>query len=74
MVKNETFYLNLIESLDCGYAYHKMIYDEKGKAIDYEYLDVNQQFLDLTGLKRKAVLGKKLQKYFLASKISIING
>jgi len=64
MVKNETFYLNLIESLDCGYAYHEMIYDEKGKAVDYKYLDVNQHFLDLTGLKRKAVLGKTVTEIF----------
>lgn len=41
-----------------GYGYHRMIYDEKGTAIDYEFVDVNPAFERLTGLK--GVTGRRV--------------
>jgi len=34
-----------------GLAYGQVIYDERGEAIDYIYLQVNKNFEKLTGLK-----------------------
>lgn len=41
-----------------GLAYGQVIYDERGEAIDYIYLQVNKNFEKLTGLKD--VIGKKV--------------
>lgn len=33
-----------------GVAYHEMIYDETGKAIDYRFIDANEAYIELTGV------------------------
>lgn len=50
----------LFKSPILGYANHKIILDINGKAIDYEFLEVNQTFEKLTGLKIDDIIGKKV--------------
>lgn len=38
------------------------IIDSNNKAIDYEFIDVNQAFEDLTGLKAKNIIGKSVKE------------
>ncbi len=45
-----------------GFAYCQMIFDDKGKPIDFVYLEINDAFEKLTGLKKQAVLGKKVSE------------
>lgn len=33
-----------------GVAYHRMVYDQDGKAVDYYFIDANQKYLELTGV------------------------
>ncbi len=40
----------LFEKGPIGVAYHRMIYDETGKPIDYLFLDANQSYQNLTGI------------------------
>ena len=59
----ETFegrYRSLLENMMSGYAYHEVVFDEKGKPVDYIFLEVNKAFERLTGLKRANVIGKKV--------------
>jgi len=56
-----------------AFAYCRMIFDEKGNPIDLEYLEINNSFERLTGLKRKAVLGKKPRKRYPVLKKPILN-
>ena len=37
-----------------------MLFDEEGKPVDFVYLEVNNAFEKLTGLKKEAVVGKKV--------------
>ncbi len=53
-------YKELFTNMINGFALHKIITDEKGKPIDYEFLDINSAFENMTGLKRKDVIGKKV--------------
>ncbi len=40
----------LFDNGPIGVAYHRMIYDNSGKAVDYLFLDVNDKYLELTGV------------------------
>ena len=57
---SERRYKNLFENLLGGYAYHKIILGEDGNPVDYMFLEVNQGFERLTGLKRENIIGKNI--------------
>lgn len=52
-------YQLIIEKLPDGFAYHQIVLDERGKPVDYIFLEVNPAFEKLTGLKREELLGKR---------------
>ena len=43
-----------------GFAYCKMIFDENNKPVDFVYLQINDSFERITGLKRENVVGRKV--------------
>ncbi|WP_320039888.1 MASE3 domain-containing protein [uncultured Desulfobacter sp.] len=47
-------YQNLFFNMIDGFARHRMILDENGNPVDYEFLETNQAFERLTGLKNVA--------------------
>lgn len=51
---------NLFENMNEGFALHEIIVDSKGEAIDYVFLEMNQAFQAMTGLKAEAILGKSV--------------
>ncbi|MBI5577954.1 MAG: PAS domain S-box protein [Deltaproteobacteria bacterium] len=51
-------YRALFENMLNGFAYCKMLLDDQGRPVDFVYLDVNQAFTRLTGLKN--VVGRKV--------------
>jgi PAS domain S-box-containing protein len=55
---SERKYSALFENMQDGFAYHKVLFDEKGKPVDYVFLEINEAFERLTGLKRENILGK----------------
>ncbi|MDD5457597.1 MAG: PAS domain S-box protein, partial [Candidatus Margulisbacteria bacterium] len=58
--ESENRYRSLFEGMLHGFAYCQMIYGEAGEPVDFIYIDVNQAFEKLTGLKN--VIGKKVTK------------
>lgn len=44
-----------------GFVVHKMLYDASEKIIDYEFLEANEAFFDVTGFK-KDIIGKTAQQ------------
>jgi PAS domain S-box-containing protein len=58
--ESEKKYRSLFENMLDGFAYCRMIFDEKDNPVDFEYLEINEAFERLTGLKREAVIGKKV--------------
>lgn len=59
---NDNFYKQILNESHLGYAFHKIILDENNKPIDYEFIEINTAFENLTGLKRLDVLGKKISE------------
>jgi PAS domain S-box-containing protein len=55
---SEQNYSALFENMLDGIAYHKIILDENGQPVDYVFIEVNEAFEKLTGLKRTDILGK----------------
>jgi PAS domain S-box-containing protein len=56
--ESEKRYRSLFENMLDGYAYCKMLYDNRDRPVDFVYLNVNIAFERLTGLKN--VVGKKV--------------
>lgn len=57
--ESENKYRSMFQNLMSGFGYHKIVLDEKGKPIDYIFLDVNEAFENITGLKKEEIVGKK---------------
>lgn len=53
-------YIDALQNVECSFAYHKAIFDDEGKMIDYIFLDVNKAFEKMTGLRREEVINKRL--------------
>jgi len=53
-------YRKLFAKMPDAFAYHQVIYDQQGSPVDYRFLEINDAFEQLTGLKREAVIGKKV--------------
>jgi PAS domain S-box-containing protein len=51
-----SLFINMVD----GFAYCKMIFDESEKPIDFVYLQINDAFEKITGLKRELIVGKKV--------------
>jgi diguanylate cyclase (GGDEF)-like protein/PAS domain S-box-containing protein len=60
MKGNSNKYKNIIENMPLAFAYHKVIYDEEGKAVDYIFLEVNKKFEELTGLKKEEIIDERV--------------
>lgn len=53
------YYPSIFNQVHLGFAFHQIITDSNGKPIDYLFLEVNQAFEKLTGLKASDVVGNK---------------
>ena len=58
--KSEEEYSSLFANMIDGFAYCQMIFDKSGKPVDFVYLQINDAFEKITGLKKELVVGKKV--------------
>ena len=56
----EKKYHSLFDNMLNGFAYCKILVDENNQPIDFVYLEINDAFESLTGLKRENIVGKKV--------------
>jgi PAS domain S-box-containing protein len=59
---SEAKYRSLFENMINGFAYHRIVTDERGTPVDYVFLEINEAFERLTGLKREAIVGKGVRE------------
>jgi PAS domain S-box-containing protein len=57
---NGIFYRGLFATLNEGFAYCKVVFDDYGKPIDCIFLDTNEAFMHLVNLDGKSVIGGKV--------------
>ena len=58
----EKKFQQLFDEMPLGVAVHRMIFDEKHKAIDYEFLDINKGFEEHTSLKKSDIIHKTVKE------------
>jgi PAS domain S-box-containing protein len=58
--ESEKKYRSLFENMLDGFAFCKMVFDDQNTPIDFVYLEINDAFERITGLKRDAVVGKRV--------------
>ncbi|KAF0214654.1 MAG: multi-sensor signal transduction histidine [Geobacteraceae bacterium] len=58
--ESEARYRLLFEHMINGFALHKIVIDDKGKPVDYIFLEANSAFERLTGLMRINIVGKRV--------------
>ena len=63
--ENEAKYRALFANMLDGFEHCRMIFDKEGNPIDFVYLEVNAAFEKLTGLKKEAVVGKRVTEVVL---------
>ncbi len=49
----------LFHNMSQGLAYCKIVFDNQGNPVDYVYLDVNEVYEKITGMRREDVIGKR---------------
>jgi len=57
--RSEEKYHRLFTQMLNGFAYHEMVLDEKGRPVDFIFLEVNDAFERQTGLMSRNIVGKK---------------
>lgn len=58
----EDRYETLFNGMSEGFALHEIICDDAGKPIDYRFLDINEGFVQQTGLRRQSVIGRTVME------------
>jgi|GEM_PF-3384084 len=58
LLESEEKFRLLISQMHQGLAVHEVIYDNRGNVVDYRFLEVNDSFEKVTGLKREKIIGK----------------
>lgn len=58
--RSETKLRDISSKMSEAFAYHRIVLDERGKPCDYIFLETNESFDKMTGLKRKQLIGKKV--------------
>ncbi len=53
---------NIFNSAPFGYALHKIVLNTNGKPVAYEFIEVNETFEKLTGLKKDYIIGKTVKE------------
>jgi diguanylate cyclase (GGDEF)-like protein/PAS domain S-box-containing protein len=51
---------SFFDSVSEGFAFHELIYDKNDNPIDYKFLEINNAFTYITGLKREDIIGKTI--------------
>ncbi len=57
---SERKYRLLFENMTTGFALHKILTDDEGHPLDYEFIEVNPAFEKLTGLKAEDIIGHRV--------------
>lgn len=59
---SEEKFRQLVTQMEQGLAVHEVIYNKKGRVINYRFLELNSSYEKLTGLKKENIIGKTVKE------------
>ncbi len=63
-MENDAFYKQIVQASSIGFAFHEIILDKVGKAIDYRFIEVNEAFEKMIGFNPAMLKGKTAKQLF----------
>lgn len=66
--EKENKYRKLFNSMLNGFAYHKITTNAKGNPVSYKFLEINNAFEKITGLKRESIINKDVEEVLPGTK------
>jgi len=60
LIRSEEKYRLLYTAMSQGLALHEIVTDERGKPVDYVFLDINESYTHLLGVTREMCIGKRI--------------
>jgi len=60
IIRSREQYRSLFENMINAFALHRVVCDEKGRPIDYVFVEANPSFEELTGLIRSDIIGRRV--------------
>jgi PAS domain S-box-containing protein len=64
LVESEHRYRGLFETMQEGFYLAELVYDNKGRPVDWRFIDVNPAHSKILGLKREEVIGNTVYELF----------
>jgi PAS domain S-box-containing protein len=62
LFESENSMRHLFKNMNSAFTFHEIITDKNGNPVDYIFLDVNEKFEEITGLKRDDILNKRVSE------------
>ena len=59
LTDGKLFYKSILDKLLTAFALHKVILNQDNKPVDYEFIEVNQAFEDIIGIKTNDIIRTK---------------
>ncbi|MFA6542236.1 MAG: PAS domain S-box protein, partial [Bacteroidota bacterium] len=56
--ESERKYRSLVQTMQQGLAVHEIICDDNGQPVDYRFIEMNESYEMITGLRRRDIVGK----------------
>lgn len=64
LVRTETRFRDLFQHSTSAIAYHELVFDETGEAVDYILIDANPAWEKMLGRKKEELVGKRTGEFF----------
>ncbi len=65
--QSEEKYRGLFQNMAEGFALYELLYDERGKPVDWRILEVNDAYTRHTGVTRERIAGRRISEVFPAA-------
>jgi two-component system, chemotaxis family, CheB/CheR fusion protein len=62
LAESENMYRAFFRNLPNAMAYHRIILDDEGSPVDFVFIDVNEPFEDLFGLRKDRLIGRRIRE------------
>lgn len=68
VLESQRRYESLFMNMNAAFAYHRLVFDEEGNVIDFEYLQANSTFEKYFGRKKNELIGRSFSEVFSSEK------